>query len=240
MNEQLEIIGARDSHDTLRAVLAQRSPMKALDVPAGEGILTAYLKDLGWNIHAADIDPGNFKLQDIPFKQVDLNRNLPYEDEEFEAIVCVNALHRVFNVRGALEEFRRILRPGGSLFINVNNYASIDRRLRFLLYGSLDNAINGAGCKQTTDAPEANLRYALHYPQLANLLAAAHLEVVDVRAAAKRPEHTLLAPAALFLRAASLLIPPKSRKRSRVGEANQWGLFPGGRYFYVEARRPND
>lgn len=232
------IIGSRGSHDALRKALAQHAPSKVLDIPAGHGPISLYLRELGWDVHCSDIDPGNFQAQGFPFTAANLNRPLPFADASFDVVVCANAVHRIFNPGGAMLEFFRVLRPGGALFINVNNYSSIRRRLRYLFYGSLDNAVNSSHCRQTTDDPEARVRIAIIYPQIAAALQNAGFSVERIRAADVRAGHRLLAPIAWAIRLLAFLIPPGSRRRSSVGATNGRGLFPGGNYVLIVARKP--
>src|SRR5665213_4113050 len=82
----LRIIGVESSHDTLRRVVGSKPPATILDVPAGEGVFCAFLRDKGWDVHAADIDPGNFRLRDIPFTRVNLNQVLPFDNASFDAV----------------------------------------------------------------------------------------------------------------------------------------------------------
>jgi SAM-dependent methyltransferase len=147
-------------------------------------------------------------------------------------------VHRVWNPGGAIRELARILRPGGTLFINVNNYSSIRRRLRFLFYGSIDNAVNDSQCRQTTDDPEAHVRLPICSPQLFGILESAGLTIEKVVAADVHLGHRLLAPLAWLIRAASLLVGPRSRRRNHICHANGPGLFPGGQYVLVVARKP--
>ena len=109
---------------------------------AETGVLAKRLKEMGHDVHCADIDPGNFRLEGVPFTKVNLNEPIDLPCESFDTVVCANGVHRLFNLGSCLREFARVLRANGSLFINFNNYASIERRLRFLFYGSIDNAIN--------------------------------------------------------------------------------------------------
>ncbi len=231
-----KIIGARGSHDALREALAARQPRKILDAPCGRGPLTRFLQERGWDVSCCDIDPSLLEVEG-PFRAANLNRGLPYADGEFDEAAFVNGIHRLFNPGGAVREFHRVLKPGGTLWVNVNNYASIRRRVRFLFYGSLDNALNDVQCDQGVSDPEANVRVPILYPQIANLLESAGFEVVSVRAADRRAGHVALAPLAWVIRGAALLIGPRSRKRNRVREANSGALCPGGNYMLIEARK---
>lgn len=234
---KLDIIGDEGSHDALRRELAAATPCKVLDAPAGTGVLAKFLLDLGWDVSCADIDPGNFELEGIECKAANLNGELPFEDESFDAVVCANALHRVWNVRGAVRELARVVKPGGLVYVNVNNYSGIDRRVRFLLYGSVDNAVNRSGVRQTISDPEAQVRFNLFYPQLAIQLEDAGFEIVKRRASATRMSHVVLMPLAWVIWLVSWLIPSGSRRRSHVGGANGRGLLPGGRYVLIVARK---
>ena len=76
---------------------AEKNKGKLLDVPCGEGVLTKYLLETGWDVVPADIDEGNFGLTNNNFERVNLNRELPFDDNSFDTIVCVNAIHRLFS-----------------------------------------------------------------------------------------------------------------------------------------------
>jgi SAM-dependent methyltransferase len=43
---------------------------------------------------------------------------LPFADAEFDLVICALALCHVANLRGAVREFARVLRPGGSVLIS--------------------------------------------------------------------------------------------------------------------------
>ena len=101
----LKIIGSRFSHETLCKVLSSREPGKVLDAPCGTGVLTQFLLDLGWEVHCADIDAGHMKVDSVPFTTINLNRAIGFGEESFDAVVCANGLHRLFNPGGAISEF---------------------------------------------------------------------------------------------------------------------------------------
>ena len=238
-NRPLKIIGAHGSHDIVHRVLAQREPCKILDIPAGTGVLGEFLLERGWDVHAADIDPGLFKLEDVPFERVDLNRRLPHDDASFDAIACVNGLHRLFNPGGAVKELYRILRPGGTLYVNVQNYGSIRRRLRFMLYGSFDFGPSGSGGNtQTVDDPESRVRQPLAYAQLADMLVAAGFDIADVQTADVRRGDRLLTPLAWLIRAARAVLPMEPPAYHHLEQPFIRAVLPGAEYMFVEAVKP--
>ena len=232
-----KVIGVPNSHDAIRRWLSLHEPCKILDAPAGEGILAAYLLERGWEVHCADIDAGNFKLdrQKIEFKAADLNRELPYEDESFDIVACVNGLHRLYNPGGAVSEFHRVLRPGGTLLINVNNYASLAQRLRFLLFGSLSNT---SPAQQTIAAPEAHIRQALMFPQIATAIEATGLQLIGVRPAAPRALHRFLTPIGWLVRVAGRVAGHANRSNLFLKFTNSHSILTAGSYLLIEARKP--
>jgi SAM-dependent methyltransferase len=235
---ELRIIGVERSHDTLQRVVGSRPPCKILDVPAGEGVFCAFLKDKGWEVHAADIDPGNFKLQDVAFTRVNLNQTLPFADASFDAVSCINGLHRLLFPEVAIREFFRILRPSGRLYINLNNYSSIWKRLRFLFTGSIDQMIETQQCIQTIDDPEAHVRLPLMYPRLSAMVDRTGFRVLDVRPAAVTSRDRLLVPIAMLVYGIGLLVPTPQSREMRVAEGNHRAVLAGGAYMFIEAVKP--
>lgn len=62
-----------------------------------------------------------------------LNDGLSFRDESFDFVTAIAILEHVFDVYGLLEECRRVLKPGGSLVIEVPNIAYAKHRVRLLL-----------------------------------------------------------------------------------------------------------
>jgi SAM-dependent methyltransferase len=227
-------MGAEGSHDTLRRVLAEREPCKILDAACGQGALARYLRDQSFEVHCADIMPELFKVDGLLVKKANLNRRLPYEDAEFEAVVCANAMHRIFNPAGAVREFHRILKPGGNLYINLNNYASIETRIRFLLYGSIDRRPWEEGISPLDD-PEADVRIRIMYPQIVQYLEASGFRVLRVLPASPPLKHQWLAPLAGLVWLVSRVLPKSKRRENCLDETNGRAILFAGYYFLIEA-----
>lgn len=234
----LRVIGTSTSHDVLDRIVGERTPCKILDVPAGEGVFCALLQGKGWDVHAADIDRGNFRLSDVPFTTVNLNRALPFPDASFDAISCINGLHRLIAPGVALGEFARILKPGGHLYVNINNYSSVWKRMRFLIAGSIDAAIESQYCIQTIDDPEAHVRIPLLYARLHAMLIETGFKVVDVRPAAVSLRDRMLVPLAVLIAVLGRALPRTHRARLGMDHANALSVLGGGAYIFIDAVKP--
>jgi len=234
----LTVIGALDSHDRLKQILRTYAPCKILDIPAGTGVLSDFLQREGFDVSAGDIDIGNFQLEGkIPFNTVNLNRPLSYSDDSFDMILSANGLHRIFNLGGAIRELGRILKPEGTLIINLNNYANLRYRLRFLIYGSIDNAVNAGLCHQSLDDPEAHVRIPVLLPNVINNLHKSNFEVISISPGAVRRETLFLKPIGWLIKLLALLVPKKSRLRSHLDLTNSESVLNGGRYLTIVAKK---
>ena len=232
------MLGSRESHALIRRLVAAETPGRILDAAAGYGSLAKFLKDNGFDVRCCDVDLGLFQLSDIPLDEVDLNGPLPYEDASFDYVACANAIHRLYNVDGAISEFARVLRPGGKLFLTVNNYSNISKRIRFLLYGSLTNKTNEGRFVQTVDVPASRVRQALFFPQLRRALATAGLELETLRGTRLRLGALLLTPPALLIRLITTVLPFHKKRSNCLGEMSSWALLPGGKHMAIVASKP--
>jgi SAM-dependent methyltransferase len=163
------------THDLVINLLRRDFPSggrarKLLDAPCGTGALSMRMGALRFEVSCCDIDPGHFHAAGLAFTQADLNRPLPFRDQQFDVVVSVAGLQRVYSPDVMIRELARILGPGGTLYLTIPNYSSLRLRLRFLLYGSLGTRFDEPAYHQTTGAAEANFRFPLTYPRVERLL----------------------------------------------------------------------
>ena len=101
--------------------------MKILDVGCGTGNFSLELARLGARVTGIDISEpmltrARSKAQSeclaIDFRRADARR-LPFDDNAFDAVVSVTALEFVPDLREALTEAFRVLKPGGRLVVGV-------------------------------------------------------------------------------------------------------------------------
>jgi SAM-dependent methyltransferase len=110
---------------------------KLLDAPAGYGHLSMKLKDLGYEVVCGEIEPEIFKVKDVECIFTDLNREIPAPDESFDYVCCVDGLEHMTDPYRAVEEFSRVLKPGGVGIFSIPNYSNIEKRVKYLLKGYL-------------------------------------------------------------------------------------------------------
>jgi len=112
-----------------------------------------YTKQFGSGVSRSDvldIDPAN----PLATMVADLASAPNVPSDSFDCFVCTQTLQFIYDVRGALGESHRLLRPGGVLLATVATVSKVDRhagvdgdfwRLTMASCGCLFGAIFGAG-----------------------------------------------------------------------------------------------
>ncbi|HEY7126491.1 MAG TPA: methyltransferase domain-containing protein [Ktedonobacterales bacterium] len=118
-----------DQHVLGRVVaLAQAAPdWNALDVATGTGHTAFALAPLVRAVVGIDLTPEMLAeaqrlqaartLPNVSFQVADVH-HLPFADAAFDLVTCRRAAHHFSNIGGALQEMRRVLRPGGRLVVD--------------------------------------------------------------------------------------------------------------------------
>ncbi|RYZ27806.1 MAG: class I SAM-dependent methyltransferase, partial [Sphingobacteriales bacterium] len=99
-----------------------------LDIGAGAGTFAAFMKQSGWSVTGVEPDA---TTRGKAFENYGIN--LLASDELFQlvpqtynAITMWHVLEHVHDLHGYLEQIKKLLKPGGVLFIAVPNYTSDD------------------------------------------------------------------------------------------------------------------
>ena len=124
--------------ETIRPMIGQH----VLEVGAGTGTMTAFLKDRD-RVLATDYDPQYVHQLGHRFEQspnveiarLDLEGELPEElrGRRFDTIICLNVLEHVADDRGAVSRLSTLLEPGGRLVVLVPAHPR--------LFGTMDEAV---------------------------------------------------------------------------------------------------
>jgi ubiquinone/menaquinone biosynthesis C-methylase UbiE len=103
-----------------------------LEVGCGQGSTLNYLPGLGARVYGIDISEDSLAkakagAEELGYaSRVKLSigdaEHLPFEDEFFDAIICLGVLHHTVDTAGGVREIFRVLKPGG--FVIVMLYRS--------------------------------------------------------------------------------------------------------------------
>jgi 2-polyprenyl-3-methyl-5-hydroxy-6-metoxy-1,4-benzoquinol methylase len=119
----------------LQMISSSKSKLDILEVGPGRGYLAEELRKKGNKIICLDLK-NNLDF-DLPFKQGDLNKKLPFKKGSFDLILCTELIDEIENPRMAIREFKRIIRKNGRIILSTTNILSIKARLYFLLKGTI-------------------------------------------------------------------------------------------------------
>ena len=101
---------------------------KVLDVGCGTGEMAATLAKRGYEVWGVDIaepmvryashrhESGRFRVGDL--------EHIPFDDDTFDAVVCLGVIEYLPDDARALSEIRRVLRPGGTAVVSTPSAAS--------------------------------------------------------------------------------------------------------------------
>ncbi len=109
----------------------ERSPesLRALDVGCGTGTLAALLAASPWRAQAVGLDYAPAMCAEASRKAARAggtgraafvagdSEHLPFADRSFDLLTCSNSFHHYPHQQAVVNEMRRLLRPGGRLFI---------------------------------------------------------------------------------------------------------------------------
>ncbi len=90
---------------------------KVLDVGCAQGWYIKYLKDLGFEVQASDLEKA-IKFADVPFVQAPVT-NLPFADNSFDTVLAINIVEHVEDEIKALSELYRVTKK--RLLLSVPN-----------------------------------------------------------------------------------------------------------------------
>lgn len=146
---------------------------RVLEVGTGSGIFIKELLKHTDAVAGIDIHPTyDGVAMMLAREQIDVNRvelrqgdifDIPYENESFDAVVCISVLEHFADPLPALQELRRVTRPGGTLLLGFPARNSITDTL-FQMLGYQSKEIHPAGHKTILHAIQSTLSIdALNY-----------------------------------------------------------------------------
>ena len=202
---------------------------KVLDIPTGHGAMSRNLIDLDFDVYSCDIEPNHLTDKGLKFSQGDMNNVLPYKDNEFDYICCLEGIEHLENPWNAFRELTRILKRGGILVLTTPNYNNIERRLNFGVKGFFTRPISK---EEFIDKSKKGLgEYHINpmgYTMLKFSMEAAGLEVTGFSSIGKKPRQLLLMPLVWMIRLYTSLWPKRAKKKYWVKETTSSEILAGG------------
>ncbi len=101
---------------------------RILDLGCGRGDNCLALRSVRppWEIYGIDLLFASEVPEFVKYVQFDLNnRPLPYPDAHFDAILLIHVIEHLQNPLSLCSEIRRLLRPGGRVYIETPNYTTL-------------------------------------------------------------------------------------------------------------------
>ncbi|MHA2252974.1 MAG: class I SAM-dependent methyltransferase [Candidatus Kariarchaeaceae archaeon] len=107
-------------------ILRKISGGKVLDVATQKGgfidVLIKALKDydnfIGIDIEFEDLESIKKEYENKPVKFLEMNaEDMEFEDDSFDTVSLSHSLHHLSNIDKALEEIKRVLKPGGTFIV---------------------------------------------------------------------------------------------------------------------------
>lgn len=114
----------------IAAIFKRHKVKKVLDLGCGSGRQMVFLAKKGFSVYGFDIAEEGIKIAkdwlkseklEADFKIGSIYKKLPYSDNFFDAVISTHAIHhgKIEDVRKAIGELHRVLKPDGLIFINL-------------------------------------------------------------------------------------------------------------------------
>ena len=229
-------------HDTVVGILADQPRGVLLDVPAGEGALAARLIEAGFDVRCCDLYPEIFRLDGVDVHRGNLDAELPFGDQSFEYVTCLEGLEHIENPQQAMREFARVLKPGGHLIVSVPNILNIEERLKWLLYGYTSHfkPISRPAVERLRAEYDDRVEIAAHinpigYSELRHILEKNGFEIVKLLRDKPKGKTWLYWPIVAMIRLVSNLTPGQKRSERWTMELASNEVLLGGNTLIVHA-----
>lgn len=125
-----------NTHAVVATLLYERFQPGAaiLDLPCGEGAFTQRIMQRGFKVCAGDLVP-RISVPGAEFRQCDMNKPLPFADDAFDAVVCIDGIEHIERPFDFIRECARVIKDDGALIVSTPNTSALRSRWRWLLTG---------------------------------------------------------------------------------------------------------
>ncbi|KQT87131.1 class I SAM-dependent methyltransferase [Aurantimonas sp. Leaf443] len=155
-------------HALLRRHLGPGEGRRALDLASGTGVVSHLLDDLGFAVTGLDVSPAMLERarakarargRNIAFRLADAERTM--EDQgSFDVVVTRHLVWTLVDPAAAFAEWRRVLKPGGTLLVVDGDFVTVSAPERLLARLEAFAARRGlAGAQAPALAPDLAARH---------------------------------------------------------------------------------
>lgn len=106
---------------------------KIVDFPAGGGITSRILREVGAYPLSYDLFPEFFKIDGLKCDRANIAEGIPLEDNHADGLICQEGMEHFSDQLSALKEFNRILKHNAMLLITTPNYSNLRSKMSYLL-----------------------------------------------------------------------------------------------------------
>lgn len=230
---------ARDGvHEKIIDYLAGMPRGRVLDVPTGQGALAKRLHEEGFTVSCCDIEPSQFLAKGLNVDRGDLNRRLPYDDEEFDYVCFLEAIEHTENPYNAVREVARVLKRGGLLALSTPNYLNVERRMKFLITGFFTKPVS----REKFLGPCGGKTYGLHlspmgYTLIRFALESAGFKITELAYDLRKPKMVFLKPITWLIRLYTKMWSKKKREEYWLQETTGDVILEGGNTLIIFAEK---
>ncbi|MEI6347497.1 MAG: methyltransferase domain-containing protein [Bacteroidota bacterium] len=104
-----------------------------VDLPAGNGITSTLINELGGKPLPFDLFPEYFTAEGLTCKQADVMSGIPLSNGVADMVICQEGIEHFSDQFAVFKEFNRILTPQGKLIITTPNYSNLRARMSYFI-----------------------------------------------------------------------------------------------------------
>ena len=107
-----------------------------IDFPAGNGVTSRIIKELGGRVYPFDLFPDYFKVEGLECKWASALEGLPVDKNFADILICQEGIEHFSDQLKIFKEFSRVIKMHGILLITTPNYSNLRSKLSYLVMES--------------------------------------------------------------------------------------------------------
>jgi len=123
-------------HELVQQYFSDIAGKKVCDLPCGAGLFSARLAQLGAQVTPVDLETVEpFRYDRSRLVLADANQSLPFQDNEFDAMVSIEGIEHLENPSFFVRECARIVKANGLIILSTPNVDSYRSRRSIYAHG---------------------------------------------------------------------------------------------------------